>query len=326
MPKRLTTKDFIEKAKQIHGDKYNYDKTVYTKAQERVIITCPIHGDFEQFAYAHLNGKGCKKCGTEKAASKCAMTTEQFIKKAKQIHENKYDYSKVKYINSVTPICIICPIHGEFWQKPKEHLNGNGCIQCYRDKQHELFSDSQQEFIEKAQKIHGNTYDYSKVNYFNNHTKVEIVCPIHGSFWQTPGHHKSGEGCPKCATLKKFSINFRNSIISKGEKTIIEWLKFNNITYEYDYPMEIYNIQIRVDFVINNIYIEYNGIQHYKFNSYFHKSELDFLKQQYRDQKLREYCKENNIKLIEIRYDQNVEDELEKIKPLLLKQEIINDE
>lgn len=113
--RRLTTEEFITKAREVHGDKYDYSKSVYTTKKEKVIITCPIHGDFEQSPDGHLRGQGCPKCKFEKLANDSRGTTEEFIEKAKQVHGDKYDYSKVNYVNARTKVCIVCSEHGEFW-------------------------------------------------------------------------------------------------------------------------------------------------------------------------------------------------------------------
>ena len=123
------------------------------------------------------------------------LTTEDFIIKAKQIHGDKYDYSKTQYINAHTKVCIICPEHGEFWQTPSNHCtksNKCGCPKCFG----KIFDIN--DFVVKAQKIHGQKYNYTNVIYTNNHTKVCIICPEHGEFWQTPNKHLSGRGCPRC--------------------------------------------------------------------------------------------------------------------------------
>ena len=114
------------------------------------------------------------------------MTTEEFIKKAKEIHGNKYDYSKVEYKNTSTKVCIICPEHGEFWQTPNHHLQGHGCPKCKNEKIRKRHTHNITIFIEKARKVHGDKYDYSKAEYINASTKVCIICPEHGEFWQTP--------------------------------------------------------------------------------------------------------------------------------------------
>ena len=122
MSKKLTTEEFIERAKQVHGDKYDYSKVKYINCEEKVCIICPIHGEFWQIAKTHLNGSGCYLCGIEKVASKRRFNNKEFIKKARKIHGDKYDYSKIEYINSQTPITIICPIHGEYTMRPTKNI------------------------------------------------------------------------------------------------------------------------------------------------------------------------------------------------------------
>lgn len=120
-----------------------------------------------------------------------------FINKAKSIHGDKYDYSKVEFVNTKTKVCIICPEHGEFWQTPEKHLSGQGCPSCAKTKKSDTTS-----FIEKAKAVHGDRYNYSKVVYVNNKTKVCIICPDHGEFWQDPHNHLKGKGCPLCGKQK----------------------------------------------------------------------------------------------------------------------------
>ena len=130
---KYTTKEFIEKAIKIHGDKYDYSKVEYVNAQTKICIICPEHGEFWQTPHSHLEGKGCKKC------IRPSYDTESFIKCSKKIHGNKYDYSKVDYKNTNTKVCIICPEHGEFWQKPNVHLQGCGCNLCLKKSEEKLF-------------------------------------------------------------------------------------------------------------------------------------------------------------------------------------------
>lgn len=124
---------------------------------------------------------------------------EEFIEKANEIHNGKYDYSEIKYVNNKIKICIICPIHGEFWQRPNDHLNKHGCPKC----SHRSYKKTTDEFVDDARKVHGDKYDYSKVRYLNNLTKVIITCPIHGDFEQSPSGHLQGYGCPACGGVKK---------------------------------------------------------------------------------------------------------------------------
>lgn len=138
----------------------------------------------------HLCGNGCKEC-----SGNVRLTTERFIRKAKELYGDKYDYSKVNITgNNKTKVCIICPEHGEFWQKPDIHLRGYGCPICGGSKRL-----TTEEFIEKANRVHNNKYTYEKAHYINTGTKLCITCPEHGDFWQVPNNHLLGAGCPKCA-------------------------------------------------------------------------------------------------------------------------------
>ena len=126
-----TTKDFIEKAKEVWGDTYDYSKSTYTGSKNKIEIICPKHGSFFIRPSAHIyQQQGCRKCSIEKNSFKARSTSEEFIEKAKKIHGNRYDYSKVSYVNRVTPITIICPKHGEFQQTPRDHLDNCGCQKC----------------------------------------------------------------------------------------------------------------------------------------------------------------------------------------------------
>lgn len=198
MSRKLTTQEFIHKAKLIHGDKFGYDLTDYRGQAYKIKIICPIHGVFEQNANSHLRGRGCPKCKTEKAGNRTRLNTKGFIKKAKDVHGDKYDYSKVSYKDMNTKVCIICPIHGEFWQTPDTHLRGSGCMDCGYDKLRISNAMNLKEFIAKATTLHQGIYDYSKVKYKNCMSSVCIICAKHGEFYQRPDVHLKGCGCPKC--------------------------------------------------------------------------------------------------------------------------------
>jgi very-short-patch-repair endonuclease len=202
----MTSNDFIKKAKEIHGNKYDYSKVEFVNTKTKVCIICPKHGEFWQIPYSHLKGFGCCKCGHERTNASKFSNSFDFIKKARKVHGDKYDYSKVDYSKSNEKICIICPEHGEFWQTPNKHLIGDGCPKCGHkntwDKRGRITTE---DFIERAKKVHGDKYDYSKVEYKGAKTKVCIICPIHGEFWQTPQLHLNGSGCWKCG-FEKLSI------------------------------------------------------------------------------------------------------------------------
>ena len=196
--KRLSLSDFIKQARKVHGDKYNYSKVNYVNSVTKVCIICPEHGEFRQTPSSHLSGCGCPKCGFEKISESLSSSKEEFVRKSRKKHGDKYDYFKVDYVGSKTKVCIICPKHGEFWQEANSHIRGQGCPKCKGNKTHEKLTSSKKEFIKTACKVHGDKYDYSKVEYVNAHTKVCIICPEHGEFWQNPNGHLSSKGCLKC--------------------------------------------------------------------------------------------------------------------------------
>lgn len=298
--KRLTNEEFIEKSIKIHGDIYDYSLVDYINNSTDVSIICKKCGNiFSQKPIKHLVGHGCRFCKRKELANSQKMPCSEFISRAQKIHGDKYDYSKVKYINNSTKVCIICKKHNhEFFQTPNNHLSGQGCYLCGREKVSRLYSKNTYLFIEKAKSIHGDTYGYSRVKYINSWTKVIIICKKHGEFEQEPNSHLSGHGCPICKS-------------SKGELKIEEYLKNNEIEYKRQHKIKLERYMfsrnsLKVDFFLpqHNTFIEFNGIQHYEFNPYFHKSEDDFKVQVERDKRLKDYCKKNKIKLITIKYNQ----------------------
>lgn len=192
MSKKLTTEEFIDRATKIHGKKYDYSESEYKNSTTKVKINCPKHGVFYQLPFGHMSGKGCKKCGIEKAANNRRTNRDDFIKKSKAIHGERYCYSKFDYKTNRTKSVIICNEHGSFLQTPTNHLKGNGCPVCAG-----RFLNTNL-FIEKAKKIHGDRYDYSRVSFKRSNEKVPIFCSEHGLFMQRPNCHLSGKGCLKC--------------------------------------------------------------------------------------------------------------------------------
>ena len=221
------TKQFILKANKIHNNKFNYSSTHYITAKIKVKIICDIHGEFEMTPNNHLSGQGCPYCGGTKK-----LTKDIFIERSKIKHNNKYDYSLVKYNDNLKKVKIICPIHGEFEQIPESHMNGFGCVKC-RGK----WKLNNERFIKFSNEIHNNKYDYSMVNYKKSGSKVIIVCPVHGEFKQTPSNHLKGNSCPDCGGVK---VPTTEEFISNAK------LKHNN---KYDYSLVKYknaNTKIKI--------------------------------------------------------------------------------
>jgi len=227
------TEEFIKKSREIHGDTYDYSKTIYKTAKEKVIIICKIHEDFEQDAFSHSKGVGCPKCGLLKSANSRKSNTDEFIEKAKEVHGDNYDYLKVDYIGVYNKIIIICKIHGDFEQTPGNHLSGNGCPICGIEQNAINLRSNTTQFIEKAREIHCDKYDYLKVDYIDNRTNVNIICKIHGDFEQAPNNHLNGNGCPKCG-LESASLKMKKSndnFIKEAKEIHGDKYDYSNVDY-----------------------------------------------------------------------------------------------
>lgn len=388
MSKRLTTEEFIKRARTVHGDKYDYSLTVYEKATIPVWIICPVHGPFLQRPNDHLNGYGCKKCGIEnrikkmsktteefieearlvhgdkydyslsmyknnhteldvichvtdedgnehgvfhvrptdhiikqtgcpKCAGNIKKTTEQFIKEARQIHGDKYDYSQTDYEGNHEFVKIGCPIHGYFLQRPIDHLRGHGCTDCAKELKSKKQRKAIVKFVEDSRRVHGDKYDYSLVkNYKNNKTEVPIICHEkgkngieHGVFWKRPDVHiTQGQGCPKCVQSHmeaKVSEILANMCIQYVQWKRFAWLGLQSV----DFYLPDYHIAI-----------ECQGIQHYQPVDFAGKglewAEDHLTYMQVLDEKKKQLCEENNLPLYYIRYDEDIETAMKQILAL----------
>lgn len=190
--KRATTEEFIVKARLLHGERYDYSKVEYSTAGAEIQVICREHGSFFQRACAHLQGQGCPRCGLTKGSF------AKFLEKARIVHGEKYTYPSTEYKSATEMIDIVCSTHGVFRQTRHNHVHGHGCPQCGVTSRAQKRSSDTEEFTLKATTVHGDRYDYSRVNYESNKKKVEIVCKDHGSFFQQPISHLQGVGCPAC--------------------------------------------------------------------------------------------------------------------------------
>ena len=289
--KKSTLEEFILKAREVHGDKYDYSKTIYVNSTAPITITCPMHGDFKTRPSDHIHKKcGCRLCGGTQPSN-----TEEFLEKAKGVHGDKYDYSKVLYNGNKKKVCIIChkknilgEEHGEFWQRPNDHLTGYACPKCGNN-----YVPTTEEWVAHAKIVHDNKYDYSKTKYVNATTKVCVICPIHGEFLQNPNNHLNGAGCPNCNNDNK----------SKMEENIHQLLLEHNITHERQktFPWLKFKRNLFLDFYIpyKKIAIEVQGEQHFTPVNRFGGMEY-YLLQQERDKEKRILCEKHGIKLFYI--------------------------
>lgn len=179
----------------IHNNTYIYDKVIYKHGKANVTITCKLHGDFEQTPSSHKTGKGCPTCGDIRTREASQGTNNTFIESAIKIHNNKYSYINVNYINAKTKVEILCKKHGMFMQSPNNHLSNGGCSKCGID----AIRKTTKKFLQESNLIHNKRYKYTQVIYKDAVTKVIITCTKHGDFLQQPSQHLQGKGCPSCA-------------------------------------------------------------------------------------------------------------------------------
>lgn len=229
------------------------------------------------------------------------LDTEKFIERAKKIHGDKYDYSLVNFINTRTPVSIICKKHGnEFKQGAGSHISGQGCPICRYEKSGSKNRMRVQDFIDIANQIHDGKYNYDKVIYKNGITNVIITCPIHGDFKSKPANHiHRKSGCPYCQE-------------SKGEKMIASILDDLEIVYEREKKYTDCTNQkkgkscrrLPFDFYIPkyNTIIEYDGEQHFRSVDAW-GGDKKFINRQMLDKFKNDFCLKNNIKMIRIPYE-----------------------
>ena len=202
--------EFVEMARSVHGDRYGYEEADYRDSTTKVAIRCPEHGVFRQEPNSHLKGSGCRTCASERIAALRRKDTQTFVREARAVHGDTYDYSFTEYRANDEKVAIECRLHGPFELAPSNHLNGQGCYDCGLERIRRARSKTREQFIEDARRVHGDRYGYERVVYEHSHMDVTIVCRAHAPFDQTPGGHLQGHGCPRC-----------NHFVSKPET---EWL------------------------------------------------------------------------------------------------------
>lgn len=212
MTKRMTQETFMQRAKEVGGGMYTYDKAVYVRNNQKLIVTCRKHGDFLISSGNLFFGKGCPECANERRGTyRANAAAKKFVSEATAKHNGKYTYERSVYLAAKKPITVTCPLHGDFVTEPDRHLRGSGCQKCAEEARTEAKRMSQEEFISIASRVHNQAYDYSEVAYKLSSDKVKIVCPVHGPFWQTPNSHLQGTGCESCgreSTAEKLAIGF----------------------------------------------------------------------------------------------------------------------
>lgn len=295
MMKPKTIEKYIEEARLKYGDKYDYSKSVYINNITPITIICPLHGEFIQAPISHLRLKvGCPSCALNIRVNKRRKTQEQFIIECINLYGDRYDYSKTIFTETKNKVIVTCKVHGDFESFASGLLSGHGCQRCHFDSMKLTLV----EFIKKANNIHNNKYQYDKVNMDGVMRNVIIICPKHGEFEQSPARHLKGCGCPKCH-------------YSKGENKVEQYLISRNIVYETQKRFKDCKLvrPLPFDFYLpnHNICIEYDGIQHhipcdFRNNKCPKRAEEHFKQRQYKDSIKTQFCIDNNIRLIRIKY------------------------
>lgn len=309
---KRTLNEFICKCKQIHGNAYDYSQVVYINNTTPVKIICKVCGTiFEQLPKVHLKGCGCKKCKTKEHSKKHSLKIEEFIKRAKSVHKDKYCYDCVVLHGLKNKVKIFCKSCNEyFYQYPGDHLRGIGCPKCGRILASSKTRKSKEIFIEESINIHKHLYSYDQVEYKNAHSKVKIFCNrCKTFFFQTPHSHLKGLGCPNCNC-------------SSNELKIEQILKQNNISFCIQKRFEDCRDQkpLPFDFYLTeyNMCIEYQGEQHFipikrtksDTNEDTEKN-LNYIK--HHDLIKKMYCKDNRIDFFEIMYYEDVDERMNKL-------------
>jgi len=260
---RKNRDNFLKNAKLIHKDLYSYDKTIYVNAKQKITIICNIHGPFKQLPTNHLKGHGCNKCGDKRAADLKRGCYESFVSSALKVHGDFYDYSEAQYKSAHIKVKVICPLHGAFFQKPTNHIDGKkGCNICGTKRGSEKQKSNLKNFINRARLTHDDFYKYSKSEYISAKTDIIITCPKHGDFKQQPTNHLQGKGCPNCYHKSEGRIS---NMLDQKKISFIRELKIKNRRFDFYIP----NL---------NLIIERDGIQHYRQNRFFNMPLKDQIK------------------------------------------------
>lgn len=274
--RRWSQEDFINKAREIHGDKYDYSLTVYETYHKKVTITCDCGFVFEQEPASHLAGKGCMKC-----ANRYSMTYQDFL----DLAPKDVEYHQDTWVNIKTPMMMTCSEHGDFWLAPQLKLKGYSCEECGLGVRRKL---TLEDFILKAREVHGDKYNY--YSYVDYTTPVDISCELHGIFKQRPSSHLQGCGCPRCGRIS-----------SKPEDILADWFMSRGYEVKQQYkPSWLVPKSLDIYVPELNLAVEYNG---YKFH-HSTKNLSSFYDRTYKDPEYHKdkylICKDNGIDLVHI--------------------------
>lgn len=310
----LSNDTFLARALKVHGDRYDYSDTVYRGAHQYVTIRCREHGPFRQKANNHWHGNGCPACRDTASRERHAWGPSEFLERARVAHGTRYDLSRARYVNAWTKILASCGEHGDFEQYPAHLVRGVGCPGCANDRRGDAFRMPTEQFLARARTTHGDRYDYPGVTFANLREHIDIICRRHGAFRQTAWAHIAGAGCPQCVS-------------SRGERAVAAWLEQRGIAFIHqwmDHDCVVNTGRARFDFYLpdRRAIIEYDGEQHFAPVTFgADMSEADALEQlelrQIVDFLKDDWAAGQGLRMIRVRYDEEVADVLGRVPDLL---------
>lgn len=308
MDKEQRKRQFLYRAKEIHGSKFDYSSVEYVNSSTKVQICCTRCGrSFNQTPMSHVNRSapcGCPHCRYEiRKQSKpyTTLTTETFIKKAKETHKRLYDYSNVDYVNSATKIVITCVDHGNFEQTPNNHLTGQGCPACALEEKINRVTKTRlttTQFIKRASQVHNNLFSYNNTKYVSSIKPIIVTCIHHGDFQiKRAEKHLYGQGCPSCTHASQPEILIA-SILEGLDVVYIKQQKFEECRSPFT------SRHLAFDFFLPdlNTLIEYDGEQHFKYSPLFHRTYERFKQYQTCDRVKDRYASEKQLRLVRLNH------------------------
>lgn len=250
MDRRVRNKEqFVQKAALKHNYKYDYKLVEYKNSKEKVQIICPTHGEFWQTPSNHLYGFGCMGCCVSDRADRRRLSLEEFLKRAKEQHGDRYDYSEVEYNNRDSKITVVCPEHGPFKVRLAGHLGGVGCTLCdyLAGKNNGSTQITTEQFVEKARSVHGDLYSYENTVYNKSTNKVVVTCSIHGDFEQFPNNHLRGMKCLKCVRELEYykTVDETTLYLLHIRDEVSEW-EFLKLGLSIDVPKRVHHLSLQL--------------------------------------------------------------------------------
>ena len=262
MPRYLTQEEFLDRCYDTHGDRYDYSKVEYVRTEQKVTIICKEHGEFQQTPAKHYIGRGCPACGHSRIANANSMITEGFIRKARAVHGDRYDYSNTVYVSTISQLTVTCKEHGEFSVQARQHLiksTPRHCPLCLKITASRKMVNTAYgpkkithryntlSYVAACKSMHGDRYDYSKVEYTGSINKVTIICPTHGQFEQIASNHLRGKwGCVGCSAAEKKLSNLHIS----RDYFIKQSIALHGDRYDYS-KVDFINLRKKVMIICN---------------------------------------------------------------------------